>query len=177
MPPAATLPSGRVRRSSSRIDVVANARKAANRVKVGRPLTYDPELCQRAVALGMLGNSWAGIARDFGISRSTLNTWEGQYPEFKDALARARTAAQAWFEEHGRKNLKAKHYQAQVSRTIMAAQFEDYREQRSDAGQLGFDLGAFVGALASLAKPAATLPGDDAKAVEPLNVVTEKPKG
>jgi hypothetical protein len=79
----------------------------------------------------MKGHSWAGIARAFGVSRKTINEWEGVYPEFGDALARARAAAQGKFEADIWHNRKAQHYQAQAIGKVMAAQFEDYRESRS----------------------------------------------
>lgn len=124
----------------------------------------------------MLGKSWAAIARDFGISRDTLHTWERDNSEFSDAMRRARAAAQAWWEEHGQKNLRAKHYQAQVSRSIMAAQFEDYREVKP-----GMDVTlhldeAITEALTRAAQPQASLPGDSAKPIDPLPVVLEQAK-
>lgn len=118
---------------------IANADKAIAATngprKIGRPLTYTPELCERAIALGMRGHSWAGIARAFNIGRGTLNDWERDYPDFKDALARARAAAQARFEEEIWKARRAKHFQAQAIGKVMSAQFEDYREVRQ-----GFDV-------------------------------------
>lgn len=136
------------RRSTSRETVLANAREATKGLRVGRPLSYDPSLCDRAVSLGNKGHSWAGIARDFGISRSTLNEWERLFPEFSDAMLRARAAAQSWWEDHGRRNLKADRYQAQVHKNIMAAQFEDYREAAKGSQTNGLDLLSLVNAIA-----------------------------
>lgn len=141
------------RRATSAKQALASAQKATKGVRVGRPLTYSPQLCERAVALGTKGKSWAAIARAFNISRSTLNEWERVYPEFADALARARAAAQAWWEDHGQRNLKADRYQAQVHKNIMAAQFEDYREQRQGV-DITLNLANLVeSSLGELAKP------------------------
>lgn len=166
--PSETTDKPRQRRPSSKALVLKASAKAVQGLpKPGRPLSYTPDLCERAIALGAKGKSWAAIAREFNISRSTINTWEAEYPEFRDALARARAASQAWWEDHGQKNLKAKHYQAQVSRTMMAAQFEDYRESRAGAGELGFDLTAFVGALgAAIHGPGASAKVIDAQPVK-----------
>lgn len=157
--PTASPPSPKPQRrkpSTSRASVLASARKATQGIRVGRPLSYSPDLCERAVALGKRGKSWAGIAAAFNISRSTLNEWERLFPEFSDALARARAAAQSWWEDHGRRNLKADRYQAQVHKNIMAAQFEDYREAAKAGNSNGLDLGALVGAI-SQGVAAATL--------------------
>jgi hypothetical protein len=164
-------PSGR-RGAPNAAQVLANARRASRGIKVGKPSSYSPALCERAVALGKRGHSWAGIAREFNISRSTLNDWERQFPAFADALARARAAAQAWWENHGRKNLKADRYQAQVHKNIMAAQFEDYREQRQ--GDTISAMTDFLQAVTAAAQGRALpVPGDDAKPVQAVDLTEE----
>lgn len=158
---------GQKRRSSpGPARVLQNARKAAGRAPIGRPQEYHPELCQHAIRLGMKGHTWAGIASAFGISRKTLNEWEGQFPDFSDALARARVAAQAYLEQHGRSNLKADRYQAQVWAKLISVH-EDYREQRTGNAD-GFDLGALVTSIAQGAAAAglSARPGDGAKVIE-----------
>lgn len=159
---------GRQRRPSPGLKgVLANARSASKGVAVGKPKEYSPELCDHAIALGMKGHTWASIAMAFGVSRKTINEWEANYPAFSDAMARARVCAQAFLENHGRKNLKADRYQAQVWSKLIAVH-EDYREQRSD-NVGGFDLGSFVGAIAQAGAAAALAgkaqPGDGAKVI------------
>jgi hypothetical protein len=130
----------------SRSQVLANARRATSGIKVGKPLSYHPSLCQHALALGQRGKSWAHIARAFGVSRKTINEWEGLYPEFGDALARARAAAQAWWEDHGQRNLKADRYQTRIWERSMMARFpDDYMERREST--VTFDLGRAIEAL------------------------------
>lgn len=131
--PLPPVPTGRTRRAILSTQQILDRTADVPKAKIGRPLSYSDDLCDRAVALGALGNSWAGIAAAFGVSRKTINEWEQTYPRFSDALHRARAASQAWWEREGRSSLKRKHYQAQVFRTMTAAQFEDYREQRSVA--------------------------------------------
>jgi len=71
----------RKRRSSpSATEIIARTRKAVTHVKVGRPLSYSPELCEVAVALGIKGKNWSVIAREFGIGRKTLYEWARRFP-------------------------------------------------------------------------------------------------
>jgi hypothetical protein len=51
--------------------------------------------------------------------------------EFAQSLARAKDFEQAWWEDHAQSNLKAKHYQANVWRTSVAARFKDDYQERS----------------------------------------------
>jgi hypothetical protein len=115
------------------------------------------------------GASPASIAHAFGISRSTLSKWEADFPEFSDAMGRARVAAQHWWETKGQRSLGRKHFQAQVWAKTMSARFEDYREANNSNGANGLDLSELVGAI-SQGVAAATLqhgqPGDRAKVIE-----------
>lgn len=177
-----TAPAPKRTRAQER--VLQHARNATRGIKVGKPLSYSPDLCERAVSLGKRGKSWAGIAAAFNISRSTLNEWEGLFPEFADALARARAAAQSWWEDHGRKNLKADRYQAQVHKNIMAAQFEDYRDvAKAGSNPNGLDLLGLVSAIAQGTAAGALQAGavkDDApqraQDVVPAAVSFDKPR-
>jgi len=171
----ALLPPGRKRRSApTAAQALANARKATKGVKVGRPRTYCPEMCDEAIALGHKGKSWAAIAREFGVDRGTLNKWATDFPEFSSALARARAASQAWWEDDIQRRRGAKHYQANAVRLLMSAQFqEDYADRRNVAAGLEL-LPDLLGAIDEVAKRrAAALPGDGAKPVTPQDVVLD----
>lgn len=171
MPPAAQ----RRNRSTTQAQALASAAKATQGDKIGRPLTYSPELCDRAVMLGKRGFTYSEIAEAFNISRETLYAWQRDYSEFSDALTRARTAMQAWYERHGRKNLKAKHYQANVMRLVLGANLEDYREKPKP---ISAELVDFLSAVVDAAgeRQAKKLPpGDGAKAIEPLGLVVSDP--
>jgi transposase-like protein len=151
------------RRSQSAQQLRQRATHQAKGTRVGRPLTYSPDLCEKAIALGLKGKHWAAIARAFCISRNTLYQWTSEYPEFKDAMDRARAASQAWWEDKIQQKLGAKHFQAQAARTILAGQFkEDYSEQRGTDVKLTIDLDAAIREAASRRR---ALPGDTAKPV------------
>lgn len=173
---AIPLPQGRQRRSSSARDIVERAKRATEGIKLGRPLNYSDELCERAVKLGMIGKSWSAIAREFGISRNTLYEWEAAHPAFRDALSRARAAAQAWWEDDIQGNRKAKHYQAQTVARLMGAQFEDYRER----AQLDVTLN-LEGLVAALEQAQPKVIEGTAKTLDPASdtplVVSDKPRG
>lgn len=71
----------------------------------GRPIEYDPAMCQKAIELGKLGKSVTAIAVNLDISKSTLYEWIDTYPEFSDAISRARDCAQQWFEDKGNEHI------------------------------------------------------------------------
>lgn len=175
-----TVPSPQTikrRRSIAPAQVLANARRATRGVKIGRPLSYTPELCDRAIALGHKGKHWAAIAREFGISRKTLYEWQREYSAFSDALDRARAASQAWWEDKVQQKLGAKHFQANAARLVMSGQFkEDYAERpQATAGEMVEFLAAVIDSAGERKPKAIPEPGDQAKAVEPLDVVTGRP--
>lgn len=92
-------------------------------------------------------------------------------------MARARSAAQAWWETEARGSLHDKHFQAQSAKLVMSAQFEDYREVAKGSQSNGLDLSELVGAI-SQGITAATLQhqdGDRAKVIEPQDVVLDDP--
>lgn len=71
----------------------------------GRPSKYRPEHCALVIAMGCSGASLSEMARQIGVSRSRLYDWEQRNPEFRDAIARARTASLAWWEDFGQQGL------------------------------------------------------------------------
>lgn len=73
--------------------------------------------------LGRRGKSRAEIAAALKIAKSTLYLWASEHAKFSDALARAKTAEQAHWEEIGERALGRKHFQANVWRMSMAARF------------------------------------------------------
>lgn len=167
----------RRRRSTSAAQALANAKAATGRTKVGRPLTYSPALCDRAIALGMQGKHWSAIATAFNISRNTLHQWAEQYPPFKDALIRARTASQAWWEGKVQQKLGAKHFQANAARLVMSGNFKEDYAERGSVG-LADALPDFLAAITEAAdrrrqKALEARDGSQAKAVEPQDVALE----
>lgn len=72
----------------------------------GRPTLYRPEFCEEVVRHGAEGLSRVQIAAELMVSRQTLHDWEKAYPDFLDAMTRARDLSQAWFEKMGQRGLR-----------------------------------------------------------------------
>lgn len=63
----------------------------------GRPSKYDPAFCDQLAEHMAQGLSIASFAAEIDVSRSTINQWAADYPEFSEALSRAKAkAAAAW---------------------------------------------------------------------------------
>lgn len=134
----------------------------------GQPTLYKPEYCQIVEDLGKQGKSVAQIASILNVDRATVYRWADVSEDFRDSLSRAKTFEQDWWETHAQRNLKAKHYQAQVWRTSMSARFkDDYTERTEISGQI--DLAAIISSVVE-AKP-----GDGAKQVQAQDVVLAGP--
>lgn len=113
------------------------------------------------------------MASLLNIDRKTINQWEGDFPEFGQAVARAMTHSQAWWEGKAQKSLGRKHFQAQLWRYSMAGRFkDDYADAGNGSNANGLDLGALVGAIsqgvaaASLQHGQQSQPGDVAKVID-----------
>ena len=61
----------------------------------GRPTLYQPRFCTEVRRLALLGvaNTDRQIASFFGVSVSTIYNWKGQFPEFLEAITRAKAVA------------------------------------------------------------------------------------
>jgi len=103
----------------------------ARKPKIGRPTDYKPEYCDRVVEMGKKGLSMVQMAAKLGQARNTLDAWGKKHGPFMDALTRARTEAQNWWETEGMNSLNKDKFQSSVWRTSMQARFrEDYTERR-----------------------------------------------
>lgn len=91
----------------------------------GRPTSYRPDYCALVISLGSEGRSKTEIAFEIGVVRQTLDEWAAKYPDFSDALTRAKQAEQVWWEREGRTNLKTMGYQSSMWSRSMAARFPD----------------------------------------------------
>lgn len=97
----------------------------------GRPSSYDPAYCDKAIELGGTGASVAEIAFEIGVTKQTLFNWCDAHPEFLDAFTRAKLASQVWWERKGREGMEksSSEFQASVWSRSMAARFpDDWRE-------------------------------------------------
>ena len=101
----------------------------------GRPTDYRPEFCESIVDLGREGKSVAQMASEFDVSKQTLFNWADAHPDFLDAMTRAKTHAQAWWESQGQTNMLlapgAGTFNGSVWSRSMAARFpDDWRENK-----------------------------------------------
>ena len=68
----------------------------------GRPSKYDPAYCDAIIDHMAEGWSAASFAASIRVSRSVLNAWADQHPEFLQALQIAKASCAAWWEKQGR---------------------------------------------------------------------------
>lgn len=64
----------------------------------GRPTKYDPAYCDMIVEHMTDGASMTSFAAMIDVSRSTINEWGKNYPEFSEAIKRAKAKCAAWWE-------------------------------------------------------------------------------
>lgn len=106
-------------------------KKPEERLKMGRPTKYRPEMCARVIEIGRDGFTKAMIARDLDIAIPTLDEWIKAYPDFSAAMTRAINLAKAFMEEKGLSGLGDRNFNSGLYAKIMAARFPDeYRENR-----------------------------------------------
>ena len=99
----------------------------------GRPTLYRREYCEKVIELGKEGASLAQMASHFDVSRPTIDQWAVDYPEFSEALMRAKAHAQAWWENAGREGMfmGSGGFNAQVWKKSVEARFrDDYTEKQ-----------------------------------------------
>lgn len=86
---------------------------------------------------GAAGYSKAQIAACLGVSKRTLKTWAATYERFADALERAETLAQSWWEGQAMNGGAQSRIGGTVWHKSMAARFpEDYAD-RIEQGEIG----------------------------------------
>ena len=95
----------------------------------GRPSTYDPSHCERVIELGKRGKSVAVMAAQLDVHKDTIYEWMRVHPEFSDAIKRALTYSQEWWEDAGQNALQQTNFQGSMWSRSMAARFPaDWRE-------------------------------------------------
>lgn len=99
----------------------------------GRPTDYRPEMCEEVIELGRLGKSHAQIAAALDVARQSLHNWVEIYPEFMDAMTRARDLAQSWWEDQGQSGLVMQGFNASLWSKQVSCRF---REEYTDASKL-----------------------------------------
>lgn len=68
----------------------------------GRPIKYDPSMCDVVLKLAESGASKVEMVVELGIARSTFYKWQEDFPEFGEAVKVATDISQAWWERMGR---------------------------------------------------------------------------
>lgn len=98
---------------------------------MARPTEYRPEFCDQVIAWGGEGKSVTWMAAQLDVSKQTVHNWAAANPEFLDALTRAKTKAQAYWEDMGQDGIKLPMFNGSVYAKSMAARFpEDWRENK-----------------------------------------------
>lgn len=93
----------------------------------GRPTDYKVEYCEEVIALGKKGYSQARMAAHWGVAKASVTEWAKLHPEFSNALARARTLSQNWWEHQAQLGLKDKNFNAPLWDKMVKSMFrEDY---------------------------------------------------
>jgi hypothetical protein len=107
---------------------------------MGRPTKYDASYCEQIVGFGKEGMSKAEMANAFDVTRETLDEWAKRYPDFSDALHRAREASLAWWEDQARRGLPmGSSFNAALWAKSMNGRFpaEPYRDRQEVSGPGG----------------------------------------
>jgi hypothetical protein len=96
-----------------------------------QPIPYSDDLPDEAVDLGACGLSDMEIAAHWSIDFETLKGWAEAHNALKDALSRARTAAQGWWEEKARRALELRdnRFPAGAWAMVVKARFGEYRDR------------------------------------------------
>lgn len=58
----------------------------------GRPSKYDPKFCDMVIEDMAKGYSLTAFAGLIGVNRDTIDQWRKDYPEFSEAVTRAKAA-------------------------------------------------------------------------------------
>ena len=104
--------------------------KGQTKRPVGRPSSYDPAYCEQVVKLGAEGNSPEEISAEINVPRTTMDSWAEKYPEFSEALTRAKDLELVWWEKVGKRALFADKFQQQVWAKSMQARFRHKYTER-----------------------------------------------
>ncbi len=96
---------------------------------VGRPTKYKPEYCDMIIDLGKQGKSLKQIASSFDVHIDSLYEWQKVYPEFSEAITRAKQEAQVWWEDMGQAGLTMNVFNSSLWAKQVSCRFPaDYRE-------------------------------------------------
>ena len=105
----------------------------------GRPSKYDPAFCQTIIEIGAQGGWLSEMAEACDVHRATMDNWAKEYPDFQEALTRAKQKAQAWFEKTGRVGMLDNKFNANLWQRQMAARHPGEYTERAKHEHTGKD--------------------------------------
>lgn len=101
---------------------------------MSRPSEYDPSYCERVIEWGKQGKSKAWMCAELDCTPQTMANWSEAHPEFLEAITRAVSHSQRWWEDKGQDNLGTAGFQSSMWSRSMAARFpNDWREKSETA--------------------------------------------
>ena len=99
----------------------------AKRPSGGQPEKYKPEYCEQIIKFMSKGKSLTAFSAKIGVTKKTVYNWEKRHPEFERALALAKAACEAWWEEAGQNGMfmggPDQPFQASIWKFFMGARF------------------------------------------------------
>jgi hypothetical protein len=131
---------------------------------VGRPTSYDPAYCQKAIELGSKGKSLEQISGALGITYRTLCNWKDEHEEFFHALEEAKVREMIWWEDHAQSYLiehkDGEKLNVGLWSRSMAARFPRKYSERIKQELTGADGAPLKGVEISFIDPNASKPAD-----------------
>lgn len=121
--------------------------------------TFKPEMCERLIELGKTGASQKMMFSDLGISSSAAQRFKKEHPAFAEALDRAITESQAYWERMILDNVSNRNFNSRLVEIALRGQFgETYREDRGNKvdvnAKVEVDFGSAINDLISELKKA-----------------------
>lgn len=120
---------------------------------------FKPEMCDKLIELGQSGASQKMMFSALGISSSAAQRFKKDHPAFAEALDRAVTESQAYWERLILENVSNKNFNSRLVEIALRGQFgETYREDRGTKvdvnAKLEVDFGSAINDLIDQLKKA-----------------------
>lgn len=126
---------------------------------MARPTEYNPEYCDCVIAWGREGKSLAWMASELDVSKQTVHNWMAAFPEFLDAMTRAKAHSQRWWEDKGQTGIESHLFNGSVWAKSMAARFPDDWRDNKGVELTGANGGAIQQAMTVEFVDAGAVPG------------------
>lgn len=124
-----------------------------------RKYVFKPEMCEKLIELGQSGASQKMMFSALGISSGAAQRFKKDHPAFAEALDRAITESQAYWERLILENVNNKNFNSRLVEIALRGQFgETYREDRGTKvdvnAKLEVDFGSAINDLIDQLKKA-----------------------